>query len=101
MESVNGRHNMSAIINIDKAHSTLPPLPALRTRLSDPITASIIPAHDRVEWSQSGRALAGTVDDPSTRVARIESIRSEIAAGTYETPERIAGTVSRLLDIVG
>ncbi len=92
---------MSVIINIDKAHLTLPPLPAPRTRPSDPITASTIPAYDRVEWSLSGRALAGAVDDPGIRGARIESIRSEIAAGTYETPERIAATVSRLLDVVG
>jgi len=34
------------------------------------------------------------------RTAFLESIRSQITSGEYETPERIQGTVERLLDVI-
>ncbi len=58
------------------------------------------PLEDTVEFSSAGRQLAETVGSSSFRAARIQAIRSEIAAGTYETRERIEGAVSRLLDIL-
>jgi len=92
---------MSVIINIDKAYSTLPALPVERGQSGNPGGAAASRSTDRVELSQPGLALARDMDASSGRVARIRSIRAEIAAGTYETPERIAGTVSRLLDVIG
>jgi hypothetical protein len=35
------------------------------------------------------------------RIARICEIRAEIKAGTFLTPERIDGTIERLLEILG
>lgn len=55
---------------------------------------------DNVEISAAGRALARTEDVSSYRLARIESVRQEISAGTYETPERIQGTIDRLLALL-
>ncbi len=43
------------------------------------------------------RVLAQT----SFRRARARAIRVEIESGAYETPERIRGTVERLLDVIG
>lgn len=92
---------MSAIINIDNVYSSLPALPVGRNHPFTPITAPAASGQDRVEFSQMAQDLARVVDASGTRVAWMRSIRSEIVAGTYETPERIAGTVSRLLDVVG
>lgn len=36
----------------------------------------------------------------SFRSAKVQAVRGEIEAGTYETSERIAGTVSRLIDVI-
>jgi hypothetical protein len=35
------------------------------------------------------------------RIVRIDEIRAEIKAGTFLTPERVDGTVERLLEILG
>ena len=59
------------------------------------------PQTDRVEFTQNAQALADSQELSSFRLARVNAIRAEIQAGTYETPERIAGTVSRLIDVVG
>lgn len=56
---------------------------------------------DTVELSAAGRRLADAVELSSLRLAKIRAVREEIEAGTYETPERIRGTVQRMLDIVG
>ncbi len=55
---------------------------------------------DNVEISEAGRALARAEDVSSYRRARIESVRQEIEAGTYETPERVQGTIDRLLELL-
>ena len=59
------------------------------------------PAEDSVEFSSLGRALACGVEESTFSLARIRAIRGQIADGTFETPERINGTVDRLLDVVG
>lgn len=66
------------------------------------------PAHSRtdavvdtVEVSSAGRALARAVEDSSFSMARVRSIRAEIASGTYETQHRIEQTAARLLDTLG
>ncbi len=52
---------------------------------------------DPVEFSRMGRMLAGTMDTSSLRLAKIQALRAEIADGTFETHERIEGTVYRLI----
>jgi hypothetical protein len=37
---------------------------------------------------------------PDLRVTRIARLRAEIADGTFETPQRIEGTVNRLLEVL-
>lgn len=52
---------------------------------------------DPVEFSRLGRMLADRPDTSSLRLAKIQALRQQIADGTFETPERISGTVDRLL----
>ena len=55
---------------------------------------------DTVEFSSRGEALARTTALSGVSLDRIEAIRAEILAGTYETPERIEGVVQHLLDVI-
>ena len=68
------------------------PLPDLQTA-SPPEDAGLSLRFD----DELQRVLAQT----SFRMARTRAIRAEIDAGNYETPERIRGTVDRLLDLLG
>lgn len=54
---------------------------------------------DQVEFSQEGLALSRTVNDSTRRIMQIAAIRDEIRAGTYETTERVEGTVDRILKL--
>lgn len=89
---------MSVILNIGEADSTFRPAKALA------ITPSLPSAHqipeDIFEFSGAARAMAQGVERSSLRLAQIRAIRTEIESGSFETPERIAGSVSRLLDVI-
>ena len=45
-------------------------------------------------------ALQRIVERSSMRQARVRAIQADIENGNYETPERISGTVDRLLDVI-
>ena len=55
---------------------------------------------DSVELSPRGIALARVYGESSERRAYNAAIAAEIAAGTYETPDKIRRTVDLLLDVV-
>ena len=59
------------------------------------------PVKDIVELSPAGIALAQADVQSRLRIARICEIRAEIKAGVFLTPERMDGTVERLLEILG
>jgi negative regulator of flagellin synthesis FlgM len=53
---------------------------------------------DTVEISIAGK-LAAKINDASViRTDLVDRVKGEIAAGTYETPERVDATVDRLMD---
>ncbi len=56
--------------------------------------------HDVIELSVVGKAFAVAFGHSSLRAAKAAAIRAEISNGTFETPERINGTVERLLDVI-
>lgn len=56
------------------------------------------PAGDVVEISTAARLAAKIHDLPEIRQELVQRVREEIAAGTYETEERIEGTITRLMD---
>lgn len=69
--------------------------PALRGGPSDGMGES-----DPVEFSRLGRMLAGAADTSSLRLAKIQALKAEIADGTFESQERIEGTVDRLVQML-
>lgn len=46
-------------------------------------------------------ALQGVLSQTGFRLARLRAIRGEVQAGTFETQERLRGTVDRLLGVLG
>ncbi|CAN5866152.1 hypothetical protein BH23PLA1_BH23PLA1_26150 [soil metagenome] len=59
-------------------------------------TAAAAP-RDQVEISPLGQMLDGISRLPEIRHERVEEIRRQIAAGTYETPEKIEKALDNLL----
>ncbi len=53
---------------------------------------------DSVEISSAARLAAKVQELPEVRTELVESVKAEIAAGTYETPERLDVAVSKLMD---
>lgn len=67
--------------------------------LPDP-TAEAVEPLGGVAVTRSGYALRRIVEQSSMRQARVRAIQSEIETCTYETSERISGTVDRLLEVI-
>ena len=55
---------------------------------------------DEVSISSAARLLEQARIDPNVRAERLAEIRTAIANGTYETPEKLEAAVARLLDDV-
>jgi len=53
---------------------------------------------DHVEISPLGKMLDGIGQLPEIRHERVDEIRRQIAAGSYETPEKIELALDRMLD---
>jgi negative regulator of flagellin synthesis FlgM len=56
---------------------------------------------DEVEFSAAARMLDRLQSDPQVRAERLAEIRAAIVAGTYETPEKMALAIERLLAEIG
>jgi negative regulator of flagellin synthesis FlgM len=56
---------------------------------------------DRLELSEAGQLAAKLAEAGAVRHDRIAEIRQQIAAGTYDTPEKMSLAVDRLLDQIG
>ena len=56
---------------------------------------------DTVEISDSARYLGEIRKLPDIRQDKVQAARDLIAAGKFETPQRIDGTVDRLLEELG
>lgn len=53
---------------------------------------------DTAEISEQARLLDQLAEVPDVRMDRVESLREEISAGEYETPERIRAAVDKVLE---
>jgi negative regulator of flagellin synthesis FlgM len=56
---------------------------------------------DRIEISAAAEAAIRASESGEVRHSLVNQIRSQIAAGTYETPAKLDAAVSRLLDEIG
>ncbi len=72
------------------------------TRPSEPVARpDATPISDEVDISQEARLVEQTHQIPDVRQDRVDSIRAQLAAGTYETAEKLDVAVDRLLDEIG
>lgn len=53
---------------------------------------------DRAEISEVAQLLNKLAEVPDVRMDRVQHLRELIASGNYETPERIAGAVEKILE---
>lgn len=58
-------------------------------------------AADQLDISPAGEAAASAAETGGMRDELVARVRSQIAAGTYETPEKIDAALDRLLDEIG
>jgi negative regulator of flagellin synthesis FlgM len=56
---------------------------------------------DEVQISDAARLVEAVHQVPDIRHDRVAAIRAQIAAGTYETPEKLEIAIERLLDEIG
>ncbi len=74
---------------------------ALRNTSNSAPTRSSSNISDVLQISDSAR-LAGQLSEiPAIRQDRVNSIRAQIAQGTYDSPDKLSGALDRLLDEIG
>lgn len=59
------------------------------------------PIRDELQLSDAGRVADKMDAIPEIRQDRVDAIRAQIAAGTYETDEKLDIALDRLLDEIG
>jgi negative regulator of flagellin synthesis FlgM len=59
------------------------------------------PIQDEVNISDAAQLIDQVQHVPDIRQDRVEAARAQIAAGTYETPDKLDVAVNRLLDEIG
>ncbi len=57
--------------------------------------------NDEVDISDAARLVEQLHELPDIRQSRVDGVRRQIAAGTYETREKLDVAVERLLDEIG
>ena len=60
--------------------------------------ASRAPAGDRVQLSDQARLLSKLKQLPEIREGLVNSVKSQIEAGTYDTPERFDTAINAMID---
>ena len=91
---------MSSIINISNYLNTYAPAQQSNWSESSRSARTAPGSGDQLELSPAAETLARATGESSLRLAHVAAIRAELAAGTFETPERINGTVDRLIDVL-
>ena len=88
MTNINGVHSVASI---QQAAAVSPAAPAQAA-------APAAQAADVVEISTIAQLAAQIQELPPVRTELIERVKAELAAGTYETPEKIEIALNRLMD---
>ncbi|MCP4250409.1 MAG: flagellar biosynthesis anti-sigma factor FlgM [bacterium] len=89
---------MEQLSNVDGVYRVMPAQARGEAKTPAPGRNGFGRVDDRVEISDVGSMLARMDELPDLRIERIARIRAEISNGTFETPERLEGTVDRLLE---
>jgi negative regulator of flagellin synthesis FlgM len=80
-------------------HGINPPHAPFRGQASGPSAG--VQGSDRVEISPAAEAAVRAAETGEVRHELVNQIRDQIAAGTYETAEKLDIAVARLLDEIG
>jgi len=88
MTNINGVHNAASIQQAAAVN------PAAPTQAAAPAAQ----ASDVVEISTIAQLAAKIQELPPIRTELVERVKAEIAAGTYDTPERMDIALNRLMD---
>jgi negative regulator of flagellin synthesis FlgM len=91
--------NINGPSQVHGAQSINPPHFTQRTQSAQGTSATS--QTDRVEISQAAQAAMNASDAGGIRHDLVNQIRSQIAAGTYDTPDKMNAAVDRLLDQIG
>ena len=76
--------------------------PPHSSRVSQPVAPNQgSPINDELDISDAARLMEQVDRIPDIRQDRVESIRAQIEAGTYETDEKLEVALDRLLDEIG
>ena len=91
---------MSSISPISRGEAGRPIVSTepVENRAGDPAAAEVRRGDDRVEVSDMARMVAKMNAMPPVRTDLVERVKSEIANGTYETPERVDLAIDVMLD---
>lgn len=76
---------------------SLPSTPQVQT----PSTPNVLAPVDQLEISEAGKLLEKASSTGSLREERLNRIREEIAAGTYDTPEKLEQALLKMFDVNG
>ena len=92
--NIQGPSHIHGIHGVKGPHSS--------SRSSGPLSSrSTSGPSDEVEISPAGEAAAQAVEGGEIRADLVARVRSEIAAGTYETPEKLDAALEGLLNELG
>ncbi|HEX4413630.1 MAG TPA: flagellar biosynthesis anti-sigma factor FlgM [Lacipirellulaceae bacterium] len=75
--------------------------PHFTQRTQAPQATSGAASTDRLEISQAAEAAMKATETGGIRHDLVNQIRSQIAAGTYDTPDKMNAAVERMLDQTG
>ncbi len=89
--------NIQGPSNIHGAHGVKSPHTSNRPNGTQPNQATSAPS-DQLDISAAGEAAAQAVESGGIRSDLVARVRNEIAAGTYETPEKLSLALDGLLD---
>lgn len=66
-----------------------------------PAATQVQSTEDQLDLSEAGQIAARLSEATNVRQDRVAEIRAELAAGTYETPQKLALALDRMIDQVG
>ena len=92
--------HVSGTTHIHGPHGINAPHFLRRPQEAQPTPPSQTPI-DQVEISPAAEAAIQAAETGAVRQDLVDRIRSEIASGTYETPEKLDVALNRLLDEIG
>ncbi|HUG89260.1 MAG TPA: flagellar biosynthesis anti-sigma factor FlgM [Planctomycetaceae bacterium] len=87
--------------SLGSVNAAAPARPAVPAEPATPVGTQPISTQDQVEISPAARLLETAGRSPEIRAERLNQIKAEIEAGTYETPEKLEAALVRLFEEAG